>query len=723
MRGIETLALTAMLFAAPAAAQTAAASATTEGGGDDIVVTAQKREQRLQDVPISIVVKSGDLLKDDGINDYFALQARIPNLVIVDTPANKSITIRGIGTSGNSYSFEQSVALFVDGIYGGRNRQFNQPFLDVQRVEVLRGPQGALFGRNTSAGAISVVSARPGDKLGGEVSGEYEFVRDSRNLTGIVNVPLGDTLAVRVAGRYARVNGFIDNTTLGRDEPVRDDYLVRGSVQWKPAPDVTVFGKLEYTKSKIKGSAFEFAAFGSLPDYRKDTDDAFSPERDNSNTLNGVLQADIGIGTHTLTALTGYSHYRYDQAFNIQGKRPARLVVDNGERFKQWSQEVRLASPTGGRLDYVVGAYVEHGESNVRRVSIIDVPPPPSPDTQTSRTFDQKTDVVAVFAQANVRLIDQVMLSGGLRYTHIKKHGYLTGSTLLFPATVIPRAPLAGDIREDDVSPSATLTWTPSRDLNVYARYARGDKGGAFSEFQNVTAANFILRPEKSDAFEIGSKVQIPSIRGFVNLAAFTTDYQDLQKSALDINTASFVTSNAAGARTRGVEIEGGFEPLAGLRFNAGIAYLDAKYTSFPNGPCRFDNPSVRVAGCTQNRKGDRLQSSPEWSGNAALAYDAPISAALRLIASATVNFQSDINYQETENPLEVQPAFAKTDLRIGLGGVKTAWEVTLLVRNVFDKRTSGLIFETFPVGVAPNDRVYAPDPKRTFTLQARLRF
>ncbi|MBB6227910.1 iron complex outermembrane receptor protein [Polymorphobacter multimanifer] len=725
---MRTMIMAALLagVASPAIAQTATAS---EAEGGEIIVTAQKRAERLVDVPLSIVVRTGEELKNGGINDFNQIMSRVPNLVVVDTPANKSITIRGIGTSGNSFSFEQSVALFVDGVYGGRNRQYNQPFLDVEQIEVLRGPQGALFGRNTSAGAIAIRSTRPTQTLGGEVSAEYETVRGSTNVTGIINAPVSDKLAVRLAGRYALNNGWLDNTTLDRKEPVADQYLLRGSLLFTPSDTVTLFAKLEYTKQDITGSAFEFVPAGTRPDYLKDTDDAFSPERDNSDNWNGAVQLDVELGTHTLTAITGYSYYGYEQAFNIQARRPARLVVDNSERFSQWSQEVRLVSPSDTAFDYIVGAYAEWGRSRVRRQSTIDTPAPPGINTITFRTFDQDTDVLAAFAQAGYKLTDTLKLSGGLRWTNIRKRGLVTGFTRLFnvppaPASLtIPRADLEGRFTENAWAPSATLSWSPNRDLNLFLRYARGDKGGAFSEFQNVTADTFILAPEKSDVFEAGLKAQFPEVNGFFSLVAFTTDYSDLQKSALDINTASFITSNAAGARTRGVELEASVSPVEGLRLSAAAAYLDAFYTSWPNGPCRFDNPARLVPGCTQSRQGDRLQSSPTWTGNLAIDYDRPVSDSLRVFGSGFLNFQSDINYQESGSPLEVQTGFARTDVRLGVGSADRKWELALLVRNLFDVRTSSLIFEVFPVGVGPNDRAHVPDPRRSFTLQGRVAF
>ena len=326
--GTSTLAMASLAAWSPAAAQT-----IDEANSDGvIIVTAQKREERLQDVPISITVQTGEQLEAQGIGQFIALQSRVPNLSITDTPANASIFIRGIGTSGNNLSFEQSVALFVDQVYGGRNRQFMQPFFDVERVEVLRGPQGALFGRNTSAGAISVTTRRPTQDLEVSALAEYEFVRDSYNIQTAASAPITDDLAVRLAVRYADTNGWIDNTVLDRQEPQREDILARFSVVYEPTDDFSLFAKIEYGDNEIIGAPFEFVPFGTEPDYKVNTDDGLAPLVDISDLLNGTMQMDLG-GDHTLTAVSAFSQYSYNQAFNIQARSPARLVVVNGEDF------------------------------------------------------------------------------------------------------------------------------------------------------------------------------------------------------------------------------------------------------------------------------------------------------------------------------------------------------------------------------------------------------
>jgi iron complex outermembrane recepter protein len=708
----------------PASAQTAPAADTD----DEIVVTAQKREERLQDVPISISVQSGDQLENSGLSQFIALQARVPNLSITDTPANASLFIRGIGTSGNNLSFEQSVALFVDQVYGGRNRQFMQPFFDVERIEVLRGPQGALFGRNTSAGAISVTTRRPTREFEGTAAAEYETVRGTYAMQLAASGPVTDTLSARFAARYGRNNGWVDNIVLNRKEAVRDDVLARGSLLWEPAGGGSVFFKLEYGNFSIIGAPFEFVPGGTRPDYRVEHDDGLAPLRDRSRSMSATLEANLPLGEHTLTTIGSYSAYSYDQAFNIQARRPARLVVVNEEAFKQWSQEVRLTSPNNPRFDYIVGAYAEHSESDIRRVSLIDTPAPPGLNQDNRRNFFQASTVIAAFGQANWSPIDQIKIGAGLRWTQIRKSGNSSGFFRTFAVappgafTDVPRLPISGSLTERSVEPTVTLAWQPNSNVNIYAKYAQGSKGGALIETANFPR-EFVLRPEKAKSYEAGAKFQFPAIGGFLNLAAFTTDYSDLQKSSLDQLTASFVVSNAAGARVRGIELDAGIRPAEGFRITLSGAYLDARYTSYPGGPCRFDNPAFANPGCTQNRTGDRLQNSPEWTGNIAFDLDRPISDTLRIAANWTTSYQSKINYQDSLSPLEEQAAFSKTDVRVGLGGADRSWELALLVRNLFDVRTSGIIFNTFPIGVGPNDRVHLPDPRRSFTIQGRVRF
>jgi iron complex outermembrane receptor protein len=552
--------------------------------------------------------------------------------------------------------------------------------------------------------------------------------------------PVTDTLRFRVAARYGQQNGWIDNVALDRTEPDRDDVLARASLVWEPSPNFTLFAKAEYGWSDITGQGFEFVPGGGRPDYTVDTLDDLLPIGDRSNAFNGTVHMDIGLGSHTLTSISAYSWYDYNQGFNIQAKAPSRLVTGNAEVFEQWSQELRLASPTGGAFDYILGGYVETSSSDIARLSLVRPPAPTPPfvpgsnfEVRNTRDFVQDTDVVALFGQANWSPVEQLKLTAGLRWTRIRKEGGTSGFNFTQPPRRIfppftpppptqgPRVPLDATITENDWSPNVSVTWQPSRTVSLYVRFAEGAKGGAFSETATLLR-DFVLEPEQAEAWELGGKFSFPSVGGFLNVALFQTDYTNLQKSSVDTEQAIFVTDNAAGARVKGVEVEAGIRPAEWLRLGGAIAYLDAKYTDYPDGPCPF--PRELEPNCVADRTGDRLQNSPEWTGNVYADIEAPLNDRLRFIGSWTTTFRADTNFQDILHPLEVQPAFSKSDVRLGLADADRRWEVAMLVRNLFDERTSGIIFQTFQPGTNPVlDRVHMPDPRRSVTLQARFRF
>jgi iron complex outermembrane receptor protein len=196
----------------------------------EIIVTAQKRAQNLQDVPISMAVIGGDALTRNGVKDFTELKQYVPNFYAQPSPGNNAFFIRGIGSPPGNLAVEQTVGLFVDGIYGGHARQFQAPFLDIERIEVLRGPQGALVGKNTSAGAISGISARPTRDFMARIDGSAEFELGGGSLQGVLSGPLGEALAARIAVRYEKSDGYTHNSQLGGNEPKRESFFARGTL-------------------------------------------------------------------------------------------------------------------------------------------------------------------------------------------------------------------------------------------------------------------------------------------------------------------------------------------------------------------------------------------------------------------------------------------------------------------------------------------------------------
>lgn len=711
-----------------AAASPSIAAENEFGVLQEIVVTAQKREESVLEVPISMSVVRAETLQNLSIENFQEMQDYVPNFMVTPTPSNSYIFIRGIGTQGQTLSFESSVALFVDGVYGGRNRQFMDPFFDVDRIEVLRGPQGALFGRNTSAGAISVTSARPTDSFSGWTQGEYETEFGSWSAAGAVSGPLSDSFQMRFAGRYAESAGYIENRGLNRDDADREDRSARISATWQPSDSVDVFAKLEYAEGETTGIPFEFVPGGGDPQLIKVTDDRFDPEHDDAESLNATGQLDIELGAHTLTAIVGHSSFEYDAAVNIQAKAPTLLLVANSEDFDQQSIELRLLSSPEQTVSYVAGVYFDQSESTIDSDSTTDLPfptpnppgPPSlrSPDGVTLKSYLEETESIAAFAQATWNISDALRVTGGVRYTGITKDGSLTRSFTGF-APNARNTPLRMERDEDFVDPSFNVQWDFAENWMAYATYAQGSKSGGFDgPDSSATEADWEFQDESSESYEVGVKGGFDS--GYISVALFDTTYEDLQKSVLRVIDATFQTGNAAEAQSRGVEVEALWRPLDALTFNASLAYLDSEYTDYPGAPC----PSPAPSGCSTNLAGFPLTNAPEWSGAVSANIDAPITGGLRFIGGLTAAYRDDVFYQPSYNPLEMQEAYWKLDVRAGVASSNERWSATLLVRNATDEETSSIIFETFPFLINPAlDRVHLPDRPRTYTIQLRYNF
>ena len=385
-----TLALSALPLAV--SAQEPAANDTVL---EEITVTAQKREESLRDVPLSVNAVSGDKLAEAGIIRLDDLKSYVPNLQMTETGIANNIYIRGIG-SGLNQGFEQSVSIYADGIYRGRGHQSRMPFLDLARVEVLRGPQPILFGKNAVAGAVNLVSNLPGDEFEGMARLSYEFDAEDMVGSAVLSGPLSDTFGARLAMHYRDAGGFVENLTLGRDEPQRDEVAARVTFVWEPTDALTaklrieggnydtdgrqieIFGETPTTAGPINGLTYSQALSGSplplllypngLPqgtsttarnnviDYRRSSNGDSS---DLSN-LEVALTLDYALANGlTLTSVTGYSTYELDELCDCDFVGATVFNAGITEDYDQFSQEVRLASPVDQRVSWLAGVFFQ----------------------------------------------------------------------------------------------------------------------------------------------------------------------------------------------------------------------------------------------------------------------------------------------------------------------------------------------------------------------------
>jgi outer membrane receptor protein involved in Fe transport len=383
---------------------------------EEIIVTAQKRTESLQDVPISLSAIQGETIKEAGIQDMVKLAAYVPNLHIDNAAINTNIYMRGVG-SGNNQGFEQSVGMYIDGIYMGRGHQYRTGFLDLERVEVLRGPQGTLFGRNTVAGAVNIVTASPtpGDATSGELALNAEE-NGGYGAEGFISGSLTDTLAARFAMKYRESDGYVDNTFLDRDEPENESTTYRVTLAWQPTADLDVNFKYSHADEDITGapsstwlfldaaeraeqvprrSAFASIAYNIMDrfypgfkDYAADEWTTFKdggygndgqleigryPDSNDSEVDNYVLNVDYQIGDYTLTSVTGQSGYEFQAGADVDWLPLQFIHRDDDQEFDQFSQELRFASPGGQFFDFMVGAYYDKSTVDIDRLVVLDL--------------------------------------------------------------------------------------------------------------------------------------------------------------------------------------------------------------------------------------------------------------------------------------------------------------------------------------------------------------
>jgi iron complex outermembrane receptor protein len=701
-----------------ALAVTMSAAAAERAAIEEIVVTAQKREQSLADVPISINVVSGEKIDRFSLATFEDLDEYVPNLVISDSPGNNQIYVRGIGTESGSLALEQSVALFMDGIYAGRARQFQQPFLDVERVEVLRGPQGALVGKNTSAGAVSIVARRPTRETEITVDGEYELETDSYATTAIVSGALSEALLARLVTRYQEVGGYVRNTAKGRDEADGDRLLVRGTGILDITDSVSAVGRVEYAESNLDGHAFATIPLGGSYSWRRASD---APEYDEQQTVNASITVDAALGEHTLTSITGYVDLDSENFVDADFTASDILGSSFFDDLKQFSQELRLLSPAAERFNYVVGVYYLDRDVDILRQTFWNL----GPFVGTSnRDYREASELYSVYGQFEYALTSELSLVTSARYTDEDKEANLAR----FNAGTVPPSQLAtalsDSLSEDQVDLSAKLQWQVNDQVMMYVSYAEGSKGGGFAGASaTVLADNFEFGPETSTSYEIGAKLDLLDARAFVGIAVFTTTYEDLQTAAF--NGVAFDFANAAEAKSRGFEVDTAWTLSDNWQLNASVAYLDAEYQDYPNGACVA--PNHVIPGCVEDLDGASLPFAPDWSGRVDVQYFRPFGV-LSFTADLGVTVRDDYFTHPTLFEEARQKAYAKLDLRVELADDRQGWSLALLGRNLTDEETISQGFETpvsAPPGATPdhNSATRLLDIGRTVALQAGYRF
>ncbi len=733
-------AATSATQAAPVTDSASPASVDSIGASGDIVVTAQRREQRLQDVPISMEVVTGETIDAFQATDFKAVQNYVPNVFVQQTNGNDTIYIRGFGSPPQNFSFDQAVSVYVDGVYAGRVRQALNPFFDVARVEVLRGPQGALYGKNTPAGAVSVVSAGPTKNFEGSVTGVYNFDLQGIDLTGYVSGPLSDTFGLRVAARVQDQDGYLRNRFNNKDEPNNKLQLFRISALWEPADNVDISGKLELTNQDRSGGLGVSSPVNARQQVKRTRyvdDGPLGDEQSSNRSVLGSVTANIGIGDHTLTSITGYSWFNGSVTNYFDQETPTGAITASSvynkypERFRQFSQEFRLLSPTGGTLEYVLGAYydtsrydlIQLGGFNIASLNYFGL---------METNFHQKARSISVFGQATVRPFDGLRVIGSLRYTNTHKDGTFGGRLRYGPYALRPVNTTADrSISEGLTDPSVTLQYDITRDLMVYAVYGRGSKSGGFvSNTYGTTNATFVYLPERSRNWEAGVKATLADGRVSANVSLYDTKFTDLQSSVYNPVISTYQVGNAAAATSRGIEGSLRIAPSRYFDITASGAYQDVKYDDYPGAACLATqpvtvcNPASPASIQANNLRGVRLPYTSKFTGNVAVHGRVDVGDDYKIDGNAIVGGRSGFFNSDNQSPLYgYQGGFAKLDLRLQFAPQDERWHIAFVGRNLTDKMTTGSSFLLpAPITAVPRAILFV-EPPRNIAVEAGFKF
>jgi len=726
---------------------------------EEVVVTARKTTESLNDVPISVSVTSGERLEKTSIDGLEELSLYIPNVHINQNATQQTVTIRGIG-SGANQAFEQSVGTYIDGVYFGRGRSARNPFFDIERVEILKGPQGILFGKNTIAGAINITTRTATDETEGYIAGEYFSGIDQWGVAGAISGPFNDSTRGRLAAKFSSEGGYMNNVFGNADEAEVDEYIVRGSLVFDPTERLEIIVKAEAASYDVKGRTAQNVQAGPLGGLYLAFDPTFESKLnfrsstpgddfDNTDTENftAILNYDVN-DNWTLTSITAFVSYDFEN--NI----PAEFapIVDYAEQqnkqdHDQFSQELRahFASPDS-RFEFVGGLYYQTEELNNEETfnfnlsNLIDLGVPMFPlDSSIITFFSQDTDSTAAFGELRYNITERLQVSAGLRYTKDEKSvdkqlivatlGTQTPDPSQVPyAAIIGRIPHAYELeREDtDTTPAFGIKFDTSDNSMIYGTYSEGFKSGGF-DAQNTAGILALAQfePENVEAWEIGGKFGFAEGAARINVAYFNNQYTDLQVAAF--NGLVFTTTNAASATSRGIEADGQWAATDNLTFGASVAWLDATYDDFANATCTAPQQIAHAAetgrppgSCTQDLSGRDLQFSPEFAGNFNAEYTTMLANNYTLSIQGNINYSGSYYTAQDLDPLSRQSSYAKLDLRVELADLDGKWSVAAVGKNLTDEKTTTWVND---VPVFRGAYFGFIDPPRSFGIQLRRNF
>jgi len=735
--GAEDVGAAASGAVAPAAAaEENGAESDVLLGSAEVVVTARHQVERAQDVPVALSVVSGSNLERTGAYTIADLQQQTPSLTAYNSnPRNSSTAIRGIGVSSASDGLDTSVGVYVDNVYLGRPGMALADLVDLDRVEVLRGPQGTLFGRNSSAGVINIATRAPSFDFGlyAEASGgNYGYNQERLAITG----PLVDgLLAFRVTGFSTHRNGILPNrktgttaNSIGRTggrvqllATPTNNFKLRWIADYSQEDDTCCVSstKLVLPASLSPTTARTLqalATLGYVPAPGRFTRNN-APQQMRTHQWGTSLQADWDLGFANATSVTAYRQW-YFNPLQDSDNTPLDVIQVNvaTTHYKQFSQEFRLASGPG-RFNWQAGAYYFHqrlrdhyilnqfgydasafyttyarlANPNAAAVTI-------APGSQYLDDVDTHTNSLAFFGQANFEIAPRLIATGGIRYTRDKRVGVSDTSTAGTPnpATSLPfHYDVA--VKNNNLSWLGSLSWKPVDDLLAYVTYSTGYKGAGLNLNAAVSAGTpLVLQPEKARSWEAGIKQQWFGNRLVLNLDLYRTSLYGLQANIVPSNGNRSYLANVGDVVAKGVEADATWRVAPVLTLTANGAYNDAKYSDYHNAPC-----PVGVTG-TCDLTGARVYQAPKWTANAIADVHFETASGVRPYGIARYAYRSGMFGTADDGPYTRIPGYGIAEFRVGAVFKQGKYDLSAWVENAFDKKYYLNLSTTSIVGASP---------------------
>ena len=690
------------------------AAQTTDAALEEIIVTAQRRQENMQDVPIAISAMTGQMLQDAGVRDPRDLQAFVPSLQFQSGTAATTtiIFLRGVGIGDFNANTTGAVGVYVDDVFLGANsgKLFN--VFDGEGVEVLRGPQGTLYGRNTTGGAIKFTSRKPTDELSTDLSVLYGRYNEVRLEGGIGGPIIEDKLKIRVSGLYNTRDGWLRNRVTDHELNDVDLWAARAILDFTPTDSLLL--RLSLHSGQNNGGARQFqhrgqgVGFDGSPlfdengvpldgmgyadtDHNLNAGDYNIEGKEKVKVSGGSLLGELALDGFTLTSITAYEKVDRNTLEDTDASPNDVLTGVYIDKPEQWSEELRIHSNSEGNLSWIAGAFyfddkLETDSSYdllrvLRPLFVTDENPsgfaPESSVGLLRYPYTQDTRSTALFGQVDYRFLDALTLTAGLRYTEdridLKYSSYFDES----PYFTFPLIDLHESKTFSNVSGRLALAYAMSEDMLLYGSVSSGYNSGGFAGFAATDPIQ--LQPfdeETLYAYEVGVKSELLDRRVRLNAAAFYYDYQDLQVFIYDTSSGVPVQIklNAGSAKIYGLEAELTVRPTAQFEAFLSASTLNSEYQDFSDG-------------LGNDFSGNQLINAPEFSMSAGLTWTQPIGGAGSLQATASGSYQSKIYFTPANDNAYSQSSVTMLNARLAWTPRGGAFQVALWGKNLTDER------------------------------------